>query len=419
MQLAQTPTTTLFSRPHRLGLRRSAGALLAWLALCVGIRAAEEVKPLFNVTIGHEFPEAKATVEEIIGLVLKEYYNSQVNEESLWWGAAEGILRRLSPEENKGLAAIWQPEDYKAVDQALRGVKESIGIKSSFNTGDGTLTVTEVTAGGPSESLLFPYDRIVRIDGTPLKGLGVKEIDGLLKGDAGTRVSLKIVRDIMVFDLVVTRAAVKVENVQSQMLPDSVGYLSVLRFSTGVTDRLKAELASFRDEGVASVILDVRGNSGGVFAEALKSAELFIPKGKSLMRMVSHGSKVNNYVSANEEIFVFPLAVLLNETSASASEIVAAALRDEAGAVLVGAKTYGKATMEKAYTLSNKFHVRFTNAALYSPKGKSWQKTGLLPDYPIAQSADVLTQTRKLAPQSRLARDQQLRVAHKLLLTRR
>lgn len=420
MRLALDLVVRLPQRDPRVGLR-SSGRLsrLACVAFCVflflvPIRAGE-VNPLFKVTVDQDFPEAKATVEEIIALVLKEYYTDQIDEKSLWWGAVEGVLRRISPEENKALAAFWPAEDYKAVDQALRGVKESIGIKSSYNPGDGSLTVTEVLAGGPSESLLFPYDRIVRIDGTPLKGLGVSEVDALLKGEVGTRVSLKVVRDVMIFDLIVNREAVKIENVASQLLTDDIAYVSVLRFSAGVTDRVKEQLESFRSQNVRGLVLDVRGNSGGVFAEALKSAELFIPKGKSLMRMVSHGNKVNNYVSANEDVFGLPLVVLINEQSASASEIVAAALRDEAGAFLVGTKSYGKATMEKAYTLNNKFHVRFTNAALYSPKGRSWQKTGLLPDFPVTQSAEVLKQTRGLASAARLARDQQLHAACRLL----
>jgi len=384
--------------------------------ICVAALGGD-VAPLFNVKIEHEFPEGKAALEQVMELVLENYYSATIDEQSLWWGAIEGVLRRLSPEENKALAAIWTPEDYGDVNQSLKGVQESIGIKSSYNAGDGSLTVTEVFPGGPSVSLLLPYDRIVRIDGQPLKGLSVKEIDHLLKGEQGSRVSLKIIRDIAIFDLLVTRDQVKVENVQAQTLTGNVGYIAIHKFSAGVSEEVKDELEALTKKKVERVILDVRGNSGGVFNEGLKCSELFIPKGKSLMRMVSHGSKVNNYVSANEDAFsTLRIVVLMDKRSASASEILGAALREEAGATLVGTGTYGKATMERIYTLDNTFRVKFTNAALYSPKGKSWQKTGLLPDFPASQDLELVNKLRKLTPEQRLAKDGQLRLAHRILL---
>jgi len=209
---------------------------------------------------------------------------------------------------------------------------------------------------------------------------------------------------------------VKVANVEKQTLTGDIGYIAIRKFSEGVSEEVKAELGAFTKEKVARLILDLRGNSGGVFNQALKCAELFIPKGKSLMRMVSHGSKINNYVSANEESFSFRLVVLVDKHSASASEILGAALREEAGATLVGTGTYGKATMERIYTLENKFRVKFTNAALYSPKGKSWQKTGLLPDFPASQELGLAGKLRKLKPDQRLAKDAQLRLAHRVAL---
>lgn len=407
-------TTALLALLSRL-LRQSA-TLLSAAAVFWTVAVAGDVKPLFKVQIEHEFPDGKAALEEVMELVLEHYYTDKVDEQSLWWGAVEGVLRRLSPEENKALAAIWTPEDYGNVSQSLQGVQESIGIKSTYNPGDGSLTVTEVMVGGPSVSLLLPYDRIVRIDGEVLKGLSVKEIDLLLKGEQGTRVSLKIVRDVAIFDLLVTRDRVKVENVERQTLTGDIGYIAIRKFSEGVSEEVKTELEAFTKEKVARLIIDLRGNSGGVFKEALKCAELLIPKGQSLMRMVSHGSKINNYVSANEESFSFRLVVLIDKHSASASEILGAALRDEAGAVLVGTGTYGKATMERIYTLKNKFRVKFTNAALYSPKGKGWQKTGLLPDFPANQELDLAKKVRKLKPDQRLAKDGQLRLAHRVLL---
>ncbi|OGV73377.1 MAG: hypothetical protein A3K19_24480 [Lentisphaerae bacterium RIFOXYB12_FULL_65_16] len=396
------------------------GLMCLALTLFAGVsRAApaanKEIKPLFDVKIDHELPNPRETFDEVLKLVQQNYYTDQVDDKSLWWGAIQGLLRQLSPEENKGLAAIWLPEEYDRVNQSLHGVSESIGVKSSYTPADGSLTVTEVIPGGPSETLLQPYDRIVRIDGQTLKNLPVAEIDGMLKGEAGSKVGLKVVRDVAVFDLVVTRAKVQMPNVEVQELPDGIRLVAISQFNEGTSTELKDIFDAAVKAGCKGVILDLRGNSGGVFSEGLKCSELFIPKGQSLMRIVTHGSQVNNYVSTNEAPFTLPLAIMVNGSSASASEILAAALRDELAAPLVGEKTFGKATMEKIYPLQNKYRVKFTYAALYSPKGKSWQKLGLVPDVVVDEDDAIPGKTRKLAPDQRLSLDKQLRAAYELL----
>ena len=391
-------------------------AVFAAFAMTAPRLSARDIKPLFPVQIEHEFPNPEASCREVMELITEHYYTDEVDDKTLWWGAVEGMLRALSPEENKSLAKIWQPKDYEKIDQSLRGIQESIGIKSSFNPADGSLTVTEVVPGGPSETLLKPYDRIVRIDTTPLKGLSVQEVQDLLKGEVGTRVSLKVVRDVAIFDLLVTRSKVKLHNVRTQAFPGDVEYIALKKFSKGVSEEIREAIQECVKEGVTRVLLDLRGNTGGVLNEALACSKLFVAKGKPVMILVSHGSKMTKYVSDNTEPFDVRLAVLIDKHSASASEIVAAALRDEAGALLVGTRTFGKATMEKTFALKNKYRVRFTNAAIYSPKGKTWQKNGLLPDIPVDQDVTVAAKLRKLPAKVRLLKDVQLRAAYRVLL---
>ncbi len=373
------------------------------------------IKPLFTVKPDHDFPKPEATLEEVMKLVLENYYTDAVDRPALLWGAVKGVLRQISPPENPELAAIWTPEQYEKVEQSLKGVQESIGIRSSFNRGDGSLTVTDVMPGGPSESLLKPYDRIVRIDGLPLKGRSVAEIDSLLKGKPGTKVSLKVVRDVAVFDMVITRAEVHVDNVVVTELPNRVLLAEVRHFTKDVSKALTAGLDKHGIGQCAGVIIDVRGNGGGLLAEALKAAEIFVPKKKGLLRIVTHGSKVQNYVSGNETPLEVPLAVLIDHKSASASEILAAALKDSAGALLIGGRSFGKASMERTFPLENGYHVRFTIGALYSPAGRSWQKSGLAPDIPVAGDPDRLKALRRLPVARRLAEDGRLRAAWRLL----
>jgi len=196
---------------------------------------------------------------------------------------------------------------------------------------------------------------------------------------------------------------------------NDIVYARIRLFSKGVSDALGGHLDKLAPEKTRGIILDFRNNGGGVLNEGLRCAELFVGKGKYLMRTVQHGGKIQNYVSISETPCSLPLVVLVNRNSASASEIVAAALRDEVGAPIVGTQTYGKATIEHIFPLQNGYRVKFTTGAMYSPKGKSWQRHGILPDYPVAQDVDILKRTAKLSASDRLARDSQLRVAHQIL----
>jgi carboxyl-terminal processing protease len=374
--------------------------------------ARPRIPPLYAVQVEHAFGDPEGSFRELVALVRENYYTDAIDEKSIWWAATRGLLRHLSPKEHPDLATIWLPEQYETVSDSLQGLRESIGIKSSFNPADGSLTVTEVTSGGPSQGILQPLDRILRIHDRPLQGLSVAQISALLEGEPDTPVALKVVRDIHVLDLTVTREKFPLQNVLAEMYPGDIAYLAVRSFSQGVADRCREELARFQADKVTRLMLDLRGNGGGVLQEGLKVAELFVPKGRCLMRVAAHGGKVSNYVSAAEAPFVFQSALLVDGQTGSAAEIVAAALRDECGATLVGSPTYGKASMERIFTLTNGCRVKFTTGAIYSPKGRSWHQKGLVPDIQADLDPKQLERTRDLAFDVRLLNDPPLRSAH-------
>jgi carboxyl-terminal processing protease len=401
-------------------LRRRYGQVLLLLwsaALAAAPEPAEPaarkgIVPLYPVQVQHEFADPEGSFREVAALVRENYYSDSVDEKSIWWAATKGLLRQISPEEHPDLAALWLPEQFETVSDSLQGLRESVGIKSSFSPADGSLTVAEVTPGGPSEGILQPLDRILRINDKPLKGLGVAEVSALLEGEPDTPVALKVVRDVSVLDLTVKREKFHLQNVLAEMYPMDVGYLAVRSFSQGVADRCREELIRFKDSKASRLMVDLRGNGGGVLQEGLKVAELFVPKGRCMMRVVAHGGKVSNYVSAAENPFAFQLAVLVDGQTASAGEILAAALHDECAATLVGSPTYGKASMERIFTLKNGCRVKFTTGAIYSPQGRSWHKKGLIPQIQADLDPKQLERTRNLSFDVRLLNDPPLRSAH-------
>ncbi len=379
------------------------------------IAQSEEIKPLFNVGLSHEFPQAAETFEEIKALILENYYTSEISEEALYWAAIKGMLRHISPPDNPELSKIWTVEDYEKVFNSLSGVQVSLGVKSSLNTTEGSLTVTETLPGSPAEGVLLPYDRILRIDGESLKGKSTSEVNDLMNGEEGSQVTLTISRDIKVFDISLRREKFSNENLIITPLTDNLVLVEMKTFSVEISVQLKERLAELSKSGYNKLILDLRNNSGGVFLESIRAAEEFLPEKSILLRTFTRDKKLQNYVSSNPTPFDFKIAVLVSESTASAAEILSSALRDHTVALIIGTKTYGKGVFEKTYTLDNEFRVKFITGAMYTPKGIAWQSKGLKPDFLVEQSSDTLKALLKLDPQERLKKDVAMITAFKLL----
>jgi carboxyl-terminal processing protease len=389
------------------------------LMLCATVLCAEEQKqpqkPLFAVDLEHEFPDAMGTFEEARKLILENYYSTTVDEDALYWAAIEGMLRHVSPPESPELGKLYKPEVYNEVEQGLKGVKLSIGIKSSFDSNDGSLTVTEIDPGSPAAGVLKLRDRVMRIDDKPLKGLAVADIDELLQGEAGTEVVVTLVRDISVETYVLTRAEYAANNLIMTVIDDAVGLLELRKVTAGMSTQVAAELQKLKEQKIDKLLIDLRSNTGGVFIESLRIAELFLSAKTVLLRTLKHGNKVQNYVSSTEEPYEFDIVLLVNEHTASSAEIIVAALQDAGKARVVGKKTYGKGVFEKTFKMQNDFRVKFIIGSMYSPKGKSWQSKGVLPDFAVEQELKTLTALRKHSVTTRMQKDVPLITAYKLL----
>ncbi len=372
-------------------------------------------KPLFPVRLEHEFPQSKKTFEEVKNLILKKYYTDDINEETLYWAAIQGMLRHISPPDNPELSKIWTPEEYTKIEQALKGVQVSIGIKSSFNPQEGSLAVTEVLPNSPAESILEPFDRIMRIDSQPLKGKTIDEVNLLLTGDEGTKVKFTVNRDIKVFEVTIQRREFETQSLIVTRLSDNIALIELKKFTADVSLKLRGKLEELRNEGFKALIIDLRNNSGGVLAEALRVVELFLPEKSILMRTVQREKNLQNYVSVNKDPFVFDLAVLVNPDTASSAEVVASSLQDHQKALIIGASTYGKGVFEKTITLKNNFRVKFISGAMYSPKGNTWQSKGVTPDFLVEQDEKTVAALFKIEPRERLSKDVAMITAYKVL----
>ena len=394
------------------------GAALLCFCLWVSATHADEKslhQPLFPVRVDHPVPQAEETFNEVRKLILEHYYTDDIDEETLYWAAIEGMLRRISPPQNPELARIWTADDYDKQLMALTGQGVTLGIKSSFNAGDGSLTVTDVIPGSPAAEYLRPMDRILRIDNQVLRGKPVDRIKQLLAGEEGQQVDLTVSRDLRIFDVTLAFAKMETDNLHADVVADGVALVRIKSFTAGLSKKLKKQLDALKRGGVNGIILDLRNNPGGVFVEALRVAELFLKQKNILLRTRQRKTALQNYVSDNASPFDFRISVLVNPKTASSAEILAGCLQDHQRALIIGAKTYGKGIFEKTFKLENDMRVKFITGAMYSPRGTSWHGRGLIPDFLVVQDDKTLAALERLDAKARFAKDVAAVTAFKLL----
>jgi carboxyl-terminal processing protease len=394
---------------------------LLWLLLALALPAAAQEAPraaqppLFPVTAPEPFPEPRAAFEQVKELLLSKYYSSSLNEEALYYAAIRGMLRHVSPPQTPDLAALVPPPRAEQMADALRGLDVSLGIQAGFNPAEGSLTVTGLTPGSPGERALRPGDRIQRINGEALRGLSAADIEKRLSGPTGETVRLTVVRDIEVLEVALTRELFRVPSIHAHLLNNLTGYIEVRSFTAEIAAEVRKWMDEVTARGARKVILDLRHNSGGVFLEGLKVAELFLKEKSIMLRTLTHPDKLQTFISANAAPYAHELILLVNKNTASSSEVLAAALQAHGRARLVGTPTFGKAVMEQTFELNNGWRTKFIIGALYGPAGHSWHLTGLKPDYYVEQNIAALPALQKLDINQRMARDVQLITAWKLL----
>jgi carboxyl-terminal processing protease len=377
--------------------------------------ALPKISPLFPVGLEHEFVEPAKTFEEVKQLILDQYYSEEITEQALYWAAIQGMLRHISPPELPDLAKIWTKDQYEEILNSIKGEHVSIGIKSTFNPKEGSLTVTEVLPDSPAESILKPYDRILRIDSKPLIGKSLAQISEMLNGKVKTSVELTVNRDIKVFDVTLTYERFPVKNLIVTRINDETALVEIKNFVENIAAEVKAALDALEKDNTKALIIDLRNNPGGLLIEALRMTELFLPEKDIILRTLKRETNLQNYISTNKAPYPFKIAVLVNHKTASSAEVLAGSLQDHNKALIVGTRTFGKGVFENTFTLKNQHRVKFITGAMYSPKGRTWQSRGITPDFLVEQDEKTLSALMHIEPVQRFVKDVAMITAYKLL----
>lgn len=320
---------------------------------------------------------------ELFSYVLTTVRSEYVDEKDpkdLIYGALEGMLASLDPH-----SQFLKPEDYDELKTETQGKFGGIGIE--ITTRDGLLTIITPIEDTPAwKAGLKAGDKIVKINDELTRDVTLSEAVKKLRGSPGTKVTLTVLREdeMRIHEYTMVRELIHIQDVKDvHIIDDHIGYIRLTEFREDSFKEFEKGLQDLKSKGADSLVLDLRNNPGGLLSVAINVAEIFLPEGKMIVSTKGRQEGqdlVNKSTNKNIEYTSWPIVVLINEGSASGSEIVAGALKDDRRAVIVGEKSFGKGSVQSVIPLPDGSGLRLTTAKYYTPSGVSIHGVGIAPD---------------------------------------
>lgn len=309
--------------------------------------------------------------------VIERNYVEPVDTKELLYDAIKGMLRSLDPH-----SAFMPPAAYKEMQIDTKGEFGGLGIQIGMR--EGVLVVIAPIEDTPAwHAGIKAGDQIMKIDGEDTKDMSLQDAVTKMRGPKGTPVTISVAREGWkeLKDFTIVRDIIRIKSVKHKVLEDGIGYVKVNQFQERTSADLGKALKELGKEKTNSLILDLRNNPGGLLTSAVDVSSQFLPEGKLVVYIKGRAGDRNEYhAHGNGTPFEKPMVVLVNPGSASASEIVAGALKDWNRAVILGEKTFGKGSVQSMIPLSDGSGLRLTTARYYTPSGVSIQNTGIEPD---------------------------------------
>ncbi len=317
--------------------------------------------------------------------LIRTQYIEEANTANLVDGAIRGMVEALDDPYSVYLDA----DTFKQLEEQIRGSFGGLGILVGVK--DELLTVVRVYEDTPAyREGVQAGDRITEIDGRDVRGVDLETAIGLMRGPVGTKIELAVLHEDKdePVQLEIIREEISVPTVDGEMLPDSrIGYMLIAQFNEKTPDEVLDILANLRDQGMRGLILDLRDNPGGELGAATRVADNFVPKGPIVY--IDYRSGDEDVKSADDNYLQLPLAVLVNENSASAAEILAGAIKDTETGVLVGTTTFGKGVVQTVFPLGNGAGLKLTTARYLTPDKNDIHEKGVGPDVVVKNVEDL------------------------------
>ena len=303
-------------------------------------------------------------------------YVSDVDETKLMDGAISGMVQSLGDPHSIYMNA----DKFEQLKEHTEGEFGGIGVTMGFK--DSKVTIISVLDDTPGQNAgLEAGDEIMAVDGTPVSEMQPEEVAMHIRGEVGTNVVLTIKRGDETKDYTIERATIKIDTARGTMLEDGMGYIRIASFSENTGKEFKAAYESLAEQGMKGLIIDLRENPGGLVTSCVEVANLVVPKGPIVSVVERDGSKEVHESKLEES--KYPIVVLIDGNSASASEILAGALQDTGAATLVGTKSYGKGSVQVVVPMLHDDGLKLTIAKYYTPSGRCIDGTGIEPDVEV------------------------------------
>lgn len=341
------------------------------IALTFGDEKVESLAPDKH----SEFEKLYSTYDTI-----KDNYYEEIDEEKLVDGAINGMIKSL----DDPYSAYMDKKEASSFHESISSSFEGIGAE--IQEQDGQIMVVSPIKGSPAEKAgVKPNDIILSVDGKSVEGLSSSEAVLKIRGEKGTKVDLSISRagESEPIKLTIKRDTIPIETVYAEMLDDGVAKIQVTSFSEHTVQELKTALEEMSKKDMKGLVLDLRGNPGGLLEQAIEMASLFIPNGEVVLQVEERSGKKEVYKSENDGELKIPVVVLIDDGSASASEIVAAAVSESADIPLIGVKSFGKGTVQTAQDFEDGSNFKYTAAKWLTPEGNWIHKKGIKPDITV------------------------------------
>lgn len=316
----------------------------------------------------------------------EEYYYEQPNVDDMLESAAIGLIEGLGDV----YSVYYTKEEMDSFNEETEGEYAGIGCQLLADPTDKLITVTRVFKGSPADRVgIQAGDKIVYVNDVYYSAYEMDEAVKVMRGTPGEDVKVTVLRDLETVDFDVTREIVSINYVEYEILEGNIGYVIVYDFLGDAFDGFREALESFEAAQVGGVIIDLRNNGGGLVEDSVHMADLILPEG-TVVSLKDRNGRVTAY-TVDDEYYDVPLVLLVNGYSASASEILAGAVRDTHAGILVGEKTFGKGVVQSVVSFPDGSGLKLTTARYYTPSGECIHEVGIEPDVEVALDEDAVT----------------------------
>ena len=316
---------------------------------------------------------------------LESIYIYDTDEDKMIESAIKGYVEGIDDKYTQYLTT----EEMTELMEDTSGNYVGIGVYLADNTADNTILIIGVIEGSVAEEVgLQAGDIIKKVDGVEYNGDQLDQATDIIKGEEGTDVNITIIRNSEEQEFTIKRSNINIKSVSSEMKSDNIGYIKISSFNEGTAEEFKQAYNNLKNENLSGLVIDLRNNGGGLVTESLEIAETMVEKGKTLLITSNKEHKEKIETSKEDPIVDVPVTILINQNTASASEILAGILRDDCNYKIIGTTSYGKGVIQTVYSFTDGSGLKVTSEEYFTPNHNAINKVGITPDIEVKLDAE-------------------------------